>query len=500
MKVYLSSSFSARESGADDLMQLRRDLQTAAAIYGVEVVLGEDDPLIKQAEKAGDHIGILEGCARLIGTCQAFFGMVFERHGSKVVVSRDPFLQQAQVSFFEAELLEACFQSMPCCVVQVREMPPSASMQAFLGLVSNTLGSLLLTVDRADVPAEFHRFAKAAGRGEAGVSPWLFDPVSVGRVRDRVGQESVAPHLSFLSGGLRREGGLGGDADLIRKSIQQVTDAKRHGRPMGHITRLTHLWIAMRELANMDRAQRAVDLNPELQTVLGLWNESAAWHGLHGSHPMGCLAALNELGHAREAAGVNNPPHHPRASAYHSIGNKIRLPVTARRFYRQAISLCQAGLARSAADRVTLRQQRGSAHARLALLGEKWRYPLALQDFRFAFDGRVRAVAEKAKIAESQTEYAHALSFLSCRRKEAMRLMEEGLALFESDPRYVTNDFYFRAAGKYGQMLTITGEVDRAEDVLSRAASLAQANHAFDQLRNMEKLLREVREKKRQRK
>ena len=74
-----------------------------------------------------------------------------------------------------------------------------------------------------------------------------------------------------------------------------------------------------------------------------------------------------------------------------------------------------------------------------------------MQDFRFAFDGRVLAVAAKAKIPESQTEYAHALSFLSFRRKEALKLIEEGLALFESDPRYVSNDFYFRAASKYGQ-------------------------------------------------
>ncbi|MDP3737492.1 MAG: hypothetical protein Q8R02_08880 [Hyphomonadaceae bacterium] len=477
-------------------MPLRRDLQRDAAAYGVEVVLGEDDPLIDEAAQAGDHIAILEGCARLIGTCQAFFGMVFERHGSKVVVSRDPFLQQAQVSFFEAELLEACFQSMPCCVVQVRDMQPSASMQAFLALVSNTLGSLLLTADRGDVPEEFHRFAKAAARGEAGISPWLFDPVSIGRVKEKLRQERLAPHLSFLSGGLRRDNGLGGDADLIRKSIGQVTDAKRQGRPMGHITRLTHLWIAIRELANTDSARRAADLNPELQTVLGLWNESAAWHGLHGSHPMGCLATLNELAHARDVGGESNPPHHPRASAYHSIGNKIRLPVTARRFYHQAISLCQAGLARPGADRITLRQQRASAHARLALLGEKWRYALALRDFRFAFDGRVRAAAATAKIAESQTEYAHALSFLSFRRNEALRLMEEGLALFESDPRHVTNDFYFRAAGKHGQMLTAAGDLDRAEDVLTRAASLAEANHAFDQLRNLEKLLAAVRDKK----
>lgn len=495
MRIYLSSSFSARESGADDLMQLRRDLQTGAATYGVEVVLGEDDRLIEQAAKAGDHIAILEGCARLIGTCQAFFGMVFERHGSKVVVSRDPFLQQAQVSFFEAELLEACFQSMPSCVVQVREMPPSASMQAFLALVSDTLGSLLLTVDRVDVPGEFQRFAKAAARGEAAVSPWLFDPVSVGRVRARVRQESLEPHLSFLGGGLRHDNGPGGDVDLIRKSIQHVTDAKRQGKAMGHITRLTHLWIAIREIASADNARRAAELNPELQAVLSLWNESAAWHGLHGSHPMGCLATLNELGHARGVAGDDNPPNQPRASAYHSIGNRIRRPVTARRFYRQAISLCQAGLLRPGPDRITLRQQRASAHARLALLGEKWRYALALQDFRFAFDGRVRTGAGAAKIAESQTEYAHALSFLTFRRKGALRLMEEGLALFERDPRHVTNDFYFRAAGKYGQMLTAASDFDRAEDVLVRVAALARDNHAFDQARNLERLLAVVREK-----
>lgn len=50
-EIYASSAFSARESVADDLTQLRRDLQTGPAAYGAEVVVDEDDPDIKQAAK-----------------------------------------------------------------------------------------------------------------------------------------------------------------------------------------------------------------------------------------------------------------------------------------------------------------------------------------------------------------------------------------------------------------------------------------------------------------
>jgi tetratricopeptide (TPR) repeat protein len=496
LRVYLSSSFSARESGEDDLLQLRRDLQTSAAPLGIDVVLGEDDPLIEAAAKAGDHLRILEGCARLIGTCQAFFGMTFERHGSRVVLGRNPLLVRAQVSFFEAELLEACFQTMPCCVVQVREMQPSSSMEEFLGLVSNTLGKNLMMVDRADIPAEFLNFARTAARGEAGISPWLFDPVSVRRVRRGARQETLAPHLSFLSGSLRADGE--GDADLavVKLALQQVTDAKHQGAAMEHISRLSYLWIAMREFARATPSDRVHSLNAELQQVLGLWNESAAWHGLHGSHPMGCLATLNELAFARTAAGEDNPPNHPRASAYHSIGNKIRLPVTARRFYRQAVNLCETALKRPGADAVTLRQQRASAYARLAMLGEKWRYLQALRDFRFAFDGPIRAGVSPGKIGEAQTEYAYALFKLPFRRTEALRLMDEGMDLLRSSVQTARSGFFFRAARKQGEMLEDIGDFDRAESIVAGALELAESAEAFDQSRNLAALLTRIRERK----
>lgn len=85
---------------------------------------------------------------------------------------------------------------------------------------------------------------------------------------------------------------------------------------MGQLERLSYLWIGVRELAKAPAAARIHDLGGETQRLLSLWNSSAAWYGLHGAHPMGCLAALNDLGFIRRESGAAEESIGARASAY----------------------------------------------------------------------------------------------------------------------------------------------------------------------------------------
>lgn len=495
MRVYLSSSFSARESGDDSLMQLRQDLKILGARMSIDVVLGEEDKNVRSAAEVGDHLRILEGCAKLIGESDAFFGMAFERHGTRVVLSHDPMLVRAEVSFFEAELLAACFNRIPSCVVQARELVPSQSMQEFLRLVQSTLGNSLAIIERSSIPSHFEFFCRAVGGRRIDPCPWLFDRLSIKRIRHQTKQETIDPKLAFLGNALREEGIGDVDQAVIRAAITRVESGVDDSQQtLGHLSRLSYLWVAIRELARASVAFRYGELNEPLQKTLDLWNSSAAWHGLHGAHPMGCLAALNELGHARLVVKKDNPPLHPRASAYYSIGTRIQMRPVARQFFRQSIALCQAALQRPDADQPTLVQQQASGKARLAQLGEPWRYFDALQDYKFSFDQRVAIGASESKIGEAQTEYAYALYRLPLpwKQKEAIGLMNRGLELLRNSPQSRGSGVFFRAARKYAEMLKSSKKLDEALAVAEKARDLAHSVEAFDQSRPLQELIENI--------
>lgn len=494
MRVYLSSSFSARDSGDESLMQLRKDLQARGDKLGVTVVLGEDDKLIQDAKAVGDEIKILERCVLLAAECDAFFGFSFERHGSVVTLDPRDVSTRARVSFFEAELLEACMRQKPCCVAQVRDVPPGPAMREFLYLVAGSLGRYLVDVDRAGIGELFDDFCRSVLKGEVKPCPWLFDPVSIQRIWRTRAEETTGPKLSFLGGALREQGGGTANRETLLAALGRVEAGRdAGGGALGYAARLSYLWIAVRELARAAPEERTEALASPLQRTLELWNSAAAWRGLHGAHPMGCLAALNDLGHARRAAAIDNPPLQPRASAYHSIGRRMQSPANARRFFGQSLALCNAGLRRPGANRIALLQQRGSAHAQLAVHGEKWRYFLALADYRSTFDAKVKQGFGDPEIGESETEYAYAVFKSPWRRKEALALMAEGMDRLRAGPQWQESGFYHRAAHKQAEMLMVVGALDEAEAVAAEAHECAKQAQSFDQAQKLSDLLAKIR-------
>jgi tetratricopeptide (TPR) repeat protein len=489
-RVYLSSSFSARESGDENLLQLRLELRARAGRLGVDLVLGEMDPEIGAAAARGDHMAILEGCARLMSACDAFFGMLFERHGTKVVLSHEPVEARAEVSFFETELLEASLTAKPVCVVHLRGMTPSVSMQAFLRLVTESLGQSVIEIERNDLSAVFDDFCRALACGRAAGSPWLFDPVSVGRLRRAVRGETRDPKLSFLGGVLRESGDAVPEEAVIAAAVARVESGiDDQGRALGQLAKLSYLWIAIRELAKASAAFRTNELGGLASRTLSLWNSSAAWYGLHGAHPMGCLAALNELEFMRSATGQGERLLGPRASAYYSIGGRLRSPAAARRFYRQCLALAHSALRRRPADPSGVLQMTAHANARLALLGERWRYFAALNEFKRSLDWRVSQGASDQNVGEAMNAYGHALFELPWRRREALALAAEGVQLIRQAPRGQANGFYFRAAHKHAQMLARAGRKDEALRVAQEARDLALFAQAFDQIRQLQAVI-----------
>lgn len=471
-------------------MQLRRDLKRRGKRFGIKVVLGEQDRAIKKAVTRNDYPAILEGCVRLMAESDAFFGMLFERHGTGVLLQDRPTEVRAAVSFFEAELLEASITSKPICVVRSRELPPSAPMQEFLRLVIHSLGHRIIEVDRRTLIDAFDDFCRTLIARPADVSTWLLDAVSIGRVRRSIRNEALDPRLDFLGGVLREESTQSLNEAVLKQSLARVESAAPSGgAPLGQLAKLAYLWMALRELMRAPIADRFNQFGGDLQRTLELWNSSAAWYGIHGSHPMGCLAALNELTHVRTAIGRDDMPLGARASAYYSIGAKVRSIWNARRFFRQSLALSQAQLQKQAEEPSNLLQMTASAQARLARLGEPWRYLRALDDFRTSLDLRIRHGAPQESVGEAKNAYAYALFQLPWRRDEALRLAAEGAQLFRSAPGGEASGFYFRSERKRAEMLGRAKRYDEAISVATTARDLAAAAQALDQVRPLDQLI-----------
>jgi tetratricopeptide (TPR) repeat protein len=471
-------------------MELRADLQHRGERMGVTVVLAEQDRAIDEAAKRNDDPAVLEGCARLMSESDAFFGMLFERHGTAVQIQDSPIQARAAVSFFEAELLEASITSKPICIVQSLELPPSAPMREFLHLVDRSLGHRIVHGDWRALIETFDGFCRALTAPEARVPTWLLDTISIGRVRRSIRSEALDPRLSFLGGVFREDGGQHVDETVLRQSLGMVEAAvAADGAPLGQLAKLSYLWIALRELARVSPQVRFRQFGDELQRTLQLWNSSAAWYGIHGSHPMGCLAALNELTHARTALKRRDMPLGARASAYYSIGTKLRSTWNARRFFRQSLALSRTQLQMHAEEPSNLLQMTGSAQARLARLGEPWRYLRALADFRKSLDLRIGRSAPPQSVAEAKNAYAYALFQLPWRREEALKLAAEAAALFRSAAGGEASGFYFRSERKRADMLGRARRYDEAISVAVAARESAAAAQALDQVRPLDQLI-----------
>jgi hypothetical protein len=390
----------------------------------------------------------------------AFLGFLFERHGTGVTLRTNPVEVRASASFFEAELLHASMTRKPILIARARGFAPNAALSEFLRLVTASLGPRIVEVDRHSLPDLFDDYCRAIASGPHDEGVWLFDRVSAGRVRGSVARELDGPNLRFLGGALDGGGPGVPDAGVISAALERVeAGSASDGRPLGQLERLTYLWAALKELAKGSAEDRENALRPDLERTLQRWSSSAAWYGLHGSHPMGCLASLNELTTVRLAAGSGEPPLGPRSSAYYSIGAQLRSRSNARHFFRLSLSLSHRALASAPLDPSGLLQMSASAQARLSKLGEPWRYLRALEDFRTSCEWRERHSSSQVAIGEAMNAYAYALFRLPWRRRDALRLAEEATSLLLSGREGAAGGMFLRGEHKRAEMLWRAGRV-----------------------------------------
>jgi hypothetical protein len=268
-----------------------------------------------------------------------------------------------------------------------------------------------------------------------------------------------------------------------------------HGQ-LGQAARLSFLWLAVREMAKANEAARHGGLFDLWADVLGAWNSSAAWYGLHGPHPMGCLATLNSLTLACEASGRRPAPFGARASAYYSCGGLTRGGAVKRRYFRQALDLSNRQLrGADGLGRASALGLRGSCRARLAELGDRLQALGALSDYREALKLRERLGAGESAIGESMSEYGYALGRVPGLARQGLAIAKEGVRRLQGGTDRELG-FLLRAQRKEADLLLRMGRLDEALDVLEPAIARARSAGVLDQARQLESLAQKARARK----
>ena len=500
-RLFISSSFAATDSGEGDLTALRRMLRDSAERIGAEIVLAEDEKGVREAADRHDHIAIMDRCIALAQECDGFVGLLHERHGSRIELSIAGVERQASVSIFESELLQACIQNKPTLILRIKGFAPGEALSELLRIIDPAIGAATKIVHERDIIPTLRDFVSAMRRRKAPLVSWLTDLLSIRRIRRQVVRETDDPHLLYLRGAYRASSPRDVDAALAARAL----DAGRsgvdpdHGR-LGQAARLSFLWLAVRELAKADEAARHGDLFDLWADVLGAWNSSAAWYGLHGPHPMGCLATLNSLTLACEVSGRRPAPLGARASAYYSCAGIARGGSIKRRYFRQALDLSSRQLrGAQGLERASAHGLRGSCRARLAELGDRLQMFGALSDYREALRLRERLGAGESAVGESMSEYGYALARVPGLAKQGLAMTKEGVCRLQAAETDRELGFLFRAQRKEADLLLRLGRVDEAIDVLEPAIARAREAGVLDQARQLEALAQKARARKRKR-
>jgi hypothetical protein len=488
LRVFLSSSFLASDEGREDVASLRLDLRERLNPFGVELILPETLDEVKGLD--GDLVAIMEACGRLARNADAFVGLLHSRHGSRIEIHQDGLVQRAEVSVFESELLNACIKEKPTLLIRVDGFEPNPSLAEFLQLVEPILGGSTVSGSTADLAGIIRSFAETIRAARLAKLPWLPDRIGRQRTHANPGRELSDPRLAFLHGGLAAAAVSEPNVEVIQRGL---TSSRAGVDPqlgkLGQASRLSLLWLAMRELMKANDQRRSDDLFDLWTGTLKEWNSAAAWFGLHGFHPMGCLATLNSLTHAQRLRGsFKIETHGARASAYYSTAGQMQAPPLRRQLYGYALQLSHQAahgktgleLASALGVRASCRLQHGGYLAA----------PGALGDYRRALHLREKHGAGDFAVGESMSEYGYAVGRVPLRGKEGIALVERGSAMMLTAGigHPSQRGFYLRSRRKLAELLIRQGRPTEAITIIDEAIGLGVDSTVSDQVWQLEDL------------
>lgn len=331
-------------------------------------------------------------------------------------------------------------------------------------------------MDRAVL--EILRTIAETGRLPNGLSGFC-DALSDQRSFRAPNQEINSTRLSFLRGYAPAEpGGISTQrVDLLLDEADVTTGAGAES----FAGRLSRLWLALRELAQLPRDAIDAELALRWIRLCELWTNSAAWLRLHGPLELGVLATLHTRVDLREAGllAEHRFPYGAFASEAYSIAQvSDRLEWQRLRF--EAARQLATKQIQSATDPSGAYGIRASASMQLALRGRRWLAGAGLLDYRKMLSTRERIGSCESEIGEALVELAYAEFEIGRRmawsRNRALRRMREGVRMLEVDAPSLRAGFVRRGKLKLAESLQKAGLVDEAAQQHREIEALSRAH------------------------
>ncbi|WGM39755.1 hypothetical protein [Caulobacter sp. NIBR1757] len=416
-------------------------------------------------------------CVSGVRESDVYVAVARSRHGSGVELSPG---EQVQASYFELELFEAALLRKPAHIFLLKGAPPSPRLEGLLRLLAPAFPGLSWTpLDEDEI---FHRVEALLERQtRPNRFPWLAGAVASGkRMADRLTGTRYQPYDPLdQPPGIQFLNGLGDPAatepsrDVLEHLLAKADlEADHHGK-------LTFLWMAIRELMGAPPSEpRAMALIPYWDRALSAWNSAGAWYGLHGHPLMGCLAALGSLSRIRAANGdLRDAPHGALASEYYSIAKTLGAPWLKAEVLKTSSKHIDAAFLKGASS--------GNHALRGSILQAMGDRKSAIADYERTVDlRRNHEAATPGSIGDALSELGFAL-VRSRQTRRGLDLMEEGVALLESEP---PSGFLVRAKRKLGRAYLMAGAPLLALDTLSDAHELATRYAMLDQISQIDRL------------
>jgi hypothetical protein len=467
MKVFISSVYEDARVESD-----RRHLQIRTKIERLGFwVRPQVDPWIAEYKVPGlNEQGwreIVDACVHALHDSDLMIVLLFRRAGSAVEIDS---LGPSPVSVLEVELFHASLRRLPVLFFQAADFVPELRLAALITLLRRLTPSShwFLGTEReieaqvVDLLENMHRERRLPA-GISGFCDALSDEVSFARVE----REIASSRLSFLDGFAP---GSPGPLSLDRVDLLLSEAADLAGTGQGtHVDRLSRLWFALRELAQLPCEALDEHLAARWVRLCELWTSAAAWLRLHGPLQLGVLATLHTRVQIRNAGFIPQAdfPFGPFGSEAYSIAKASDTRDWKVRRFEAAVKLASKQIGLAQRDPSGAFGIRASAKMQLAQLGRPWLGVGGLSDYRRMLRTREKAGASDSEIGEAMAELGYAefalARLLSLKGRAALARMREGVALLDGDHPERRPGFVARGKLKLAEALERSGINDEAE-------------------------------------
>lgn len=278
----------------------------------------------------------------------------------------------------------------------------------------------------------------------------------------------IAP--SFFDRPLPR---LTGRPDLNMEVIDRLL--KEEAAPGLTISdRMSRLWLALQEMMSGGAlVARDPALADRWLMALDRWSSAASWFGLHAHMMVSPITVQSQRGRfiLSHPAPGRFQPHGALASARYSIGRREALGLRRMREFAKVVEETKSALALGHGDRAGY----------LSIMGHAFMQNGRLLAARSVFEDSLRErQAEQAdqRIGEGMVDLGFIL-FLTLQYHKGVRMMEDGIALLESD---ADSGFLLKSLKKLELAYRLTGRREKAAALGAQRARQALADEAFDQL------------------